>query len=310
MHGYDSFPFAVAGQPFDRLHPPVADFEAVSPEFFKTFGIRLVRGRFLGENDALNTPLVIVVNETFVRRYLSSVDPLTQRLVMPRIAPGVDSATAQPIQYQVVGVFHDILDNEHLTGNVQPEMYISLWQAAWPYVAVAVRTSVDPAAVTSGLRGAVASSAPGMTVNQVELMQQIIDDQRTSDRFGMVLFGGFAGVALLLAALGIYGVMAFAVAQRTHEIGVRMALGAQRREVVALIVRGGMRLALFGIGIGLVGAYGLGRLMHTTLYGVESADFGSLATVAALLFTVAIMACWLPARRSAAIDPMQALRSE
>jgi len=189
-------------------------------------------------------------------------------------------------------------------------MYVSLWQEGWPYVAFAVRTAVDPAAVTSGLRGAISEAAPGTSISDLQTMQQAVDEQRTGDKFGMVLFGGFAGVALLLAVVGIYGVMSFAVAQRTHEIGVRMALGARRREVVMLMIRGGMRLALIGIVIGLAGAYGLGRLMHTTLYGVEAADLGSLAAVAALLFVAAMFACWLPARRSAAIDPMQALRNE
>jgi putative ABC transport system permease protein len=189
-------------------------------------------------------------------------------------------------------------------------MYISLWQAGWPYVAFAVRTAVDPVAIVGGLRGAIASADSGTAIQDLEMMQQVVDDQRTGDRFEMVLFGGFAGVALLLAAVGIYGVMAFAVAQRTHEIGVRMALGARQGEVVALIVRGGMRLALVGIGIGLAGAFGLGRLMHSTLYGVESADAPSLAAVAALLLAVAALACWLPARRAAAIDPTQALRNE
>jgi putative ABC transport system permease protein len=160
------------------------------------------------------------------------------------------------------------------------------------------------------LRNAISSTAPGVSIAELEMMQQLVDSKRTGDRFGMVLFSGFAAVALLLAAVGIYGVMAFAVAQRSHEIGVRMALGARRSEVVVLMVRGGMRLALIGIAIGLAGAYGLGRLMHTTLYGVESADLGSLTAVAALLFLVAVVACWLPARRSAAIDPMKALRNE
>ena len=186
----------------------------------------------------------------------------------------------------------------------------SLWQAGWPYVAFVARTAVDPVAVTSGLRAAVSSAAPGMTINQLEMMQQVVDRQRSTDRFEMLLFGGFAGVALLLAAVGIYGVMSFAVTQRTHEIGVRMALGARRHEVVALMVRSGMRLALIGITIGLAGAYGLGRLMHTTLYGVEAADLGSLAAVAALLLATALLACWLPARRTASIDPVQALRNE
>jgi putative ABC transport system permease protein len=309
LHGYDTFPFAVAGQPINTAHPPVADFEAVTPSYFGTFGIHLARGRFFSESDTIGTLPVIMVNETFVRRYLANTDPLTQRLLLPQISSGNIDA-AHTAEFQIVGVFHDVLDNEHLTGDVQPEMYISLWQAGWPYVSFAVRTGVDPVAVTGGVRGAIAVAAPGMVINHLEMMQEVVDEQRTGDRFGMVLFGGFAAVALLLAAVGIYGVMAFAVAQRTHEIGLRMALGARRREVVALMVRGGMRLALLGIGVGLAGAYGLGRLMHTTLYGVQSADVGSLAAVATVLFLVAVLACWLPARRSAAIDPMQALRNE
>jgi putative ABC transport system permease protein len=302
LHGYDTFPFSIAGQPFDQSHPPVADLEAVTPGFFTTFGIRLVRGRFLGERDALSAPRAIMVNETFVRRYLSNADPLTQHVEFINQAHTID--------YQIVGVFHDVLDDEHLTGTVQPEMYISLWQAGWSYVSFAVRTVVDPVAVSGGLRGVLASAAPEVTVNQLETMRQVVDDQRTGDRFGMVLFGGFAAVALVLAAVGIFGVMSFAVAMRTHEIGLRMALGAKRSEVVALMVRRGMKLALLGILIGLGGSFGLGRLMHTTLYGVESADVGSLAAVAGLLILVALVACWLPARRCADIDPMQALRNE
>jgi len=131
-----------------------------------------------------------------------------------------------------------------------------------------------------------------------------------NDRFEMILFGGFAVLALLLATVGIYGVISFAVAQRTYEIGIRMALGARRSEVVRLIMGSGMRMAAAGVAIGLAGAMGLGRLMHATLYGVESADLSSLCSVAVLLLAVALLGCWFPARRSAAVDPMQALRSE
>jgi putative ABC transport system permease protein len=309
MHGYNQFPFAIAGQPSDRTHPLVADMEGVTPSYFRALGIRLIRGRFFDESDTATTPMTVMVNETFVRRYLNNADPLTQHLVMPRVT--ADNMNNPPqADFQVVGVFHDILDDRHLTGTTQPEVYISLWQAPWPRVAFAVRTSVDPGAVTGGLRGAVSSVAPGTAIAELETMQQTVDEQRTGDKFGMVLFGGFAGVALLLAAVGIYGVMSFAVAQRSHEIGVRMALGARRSEVVVLMVRGGMRLALIGIAIGLAGAYGLGRLMRTTLYGVEAADLGSLAAVAGLLLATAMLASWLPARRCAAIDPMRALRSE
>ena len=310
LHGFNTFPFTVAGQPADKNHLPEADYVSVSPSYFGTLGIRLVRGRFLKESDILGAPLAIMVNETFVRRYLNNADPLRQRLVLPRLGPG-ENPNPQFDQYQVVGVFHDVLDDQHLTGAVQPEMYVSQWQAAWAFGGIAVRTvGVDPAVVTHALQVAVSSADSGTAIDHVEVMREVVDGQRSSDRFEMVLFGGFAAVALLLAAVGIYGVMAFAVAQRSHEIGVRMALGARRSEVVVLMVRGGRRLALIGVAIGLAGAYGLGRLMRTTLYGVESAGLGSLAAVAALLFLVAVVACWLPARRSAAIDPMKALRNE
>ena len=310
LHGYGTFPFSVAGQPVDKAHPSLADYEAVTPGFFSILGVRLVRGRFLNDGDTLTSPLVIMVNETFARRYLNNLDPLNQHLQLPRFVPGYHQSP-QFGQYQIVGIFHDVLDSEHLTGPTQPEMLVSQWQTGVPGIFIAVRTVArDPSTVTPGLQAAVAAVEPTAGIDDVENMREVVDRQSSSDRFEMVLFGGFAAVALMLAAVGIYGVMSFAVAQRTHEIGVRMALGARRSEVVMLMVRGGMRLALIGIAIGLAGAYGLGRLMHTTLYGVEAADLGSLTAVAALLFVAAMLACWLPARRCAAIDPMQALRNE
>jgi putative ABC transport system permease protein len=310
LHGYSSMPFTVAGQPVDKDHLPVGDLQAVTPSYFSALGVRLVRGRFLNENDTLASPLVVTVNETFVRRYLNNLDPLTQRLTMPQFVMG-QNQPPKITQYQIVGVFHDVLDDEHLTGKVQPEMFVSQWQVGFPQLFMVARTFVaDPAAITRDLQAAIASVDAGLAIDHVEIMSDVVEGQRSGDRFEMVLFGGFAAVALLLAAVGIYGVMAFSVAQRTHEIGVRMALGARRREVVSLIVRRGMRLALAGMVIGLAGAFVLGRLMHSTLYGVQSADVGSLAAVAALLLAVAASACWLPARRSAAIDPVRALRNE
>jgi putative ABC transport system permease protein len=138
----------------------------------------------------------------------------------------------------------------------------------------------------------------------------LLEEETSPDRFEMILFGAFAAVALLLSAVGIYGVMSFAVAQRTHEIGVRMALGARQSEVMWLIVGGGFRMAFAGLGVGLAGALALGRVMRATLYGVQFVDLSSLAVVAVLLLAVALVACWVPARRSAAVDPMVALRDE
>jgi len=310
LHGYNNFPFTIAGQPVDKDHLPMADFDAVTPSFFNALGVRLVRGRLLSESDTLGAPPVVVVNETFVRRYLNNRDPLTQHLMMPgAFVPG--NKQPPPLtQYQIVGVFHDVLDDSHLTGTVQPEMYVSQWQAATPWVWIAVHTVVDPSTVTRDLQAAVAAVEPTSAIDHVEVEREIVDEQSSGDRFEMVLLAGFAALALLLAAVGVFGVMAFSVAQRTREIGIRMALGAHRHEVVVLVASGGIRLAFFGVVIGLAGAYGLGRVMQATLYGVGAIDIVSLTAVSALILVVAAVACWLPASRSAAVDPMQALRNE
>lgn len=315
MHGFSTFPFTVAGQPTDPSHFPTADFNAVTPSFFSTFRIRLVRGRFLAEADAPGAPLAIMVNETFVRRYLPNDDPLTHRILLRlpifSASNGARPTIPPPASYQIVGVFHDVLDNEHLTGAIQPEMYISQWQAGWPFGYIAVRTvGMAPALLTEPLQRTISSVQPGTAIDHVEVMDEVVGRETSNDRFEMILFGGFAWVALLLAAVGIYGVMAFAVVQRTHEIGIRMALGAERRQVISMVIRSGMRMAFVGIAIGLAGAVGLGLLMRKTLYGVTAADPVSLAAVAVLLFAVALFACWIPARRSAAVEPMQALRAE
>jgi putative ABC transport system permease protein len=312
MHGFDTFPFAVAGKPVDRAHMPTADLQAVTPSYFGTFGIRLVRGRFLNDEDSLQSPPVVMVNESFVRRYLSGGDPLTHQLLVPLVsAAGAGSKIPAMREYQIVGVLHDVLNNEHLTGTVQPGMYVSRWQMPERYANIAVRTlGLDPVLIGAPLQHAVSSAMPGAAIDHVQTMTELLDEERSPDRFQMILFGAFAAVALLLSAVGIYGVMSFAVAQRTHEIGVRMALGARQRDVIRLIVGSGFRMALAGLGIGLAGALALGRLMRSTLYGVQAADLASLATVVVLLLAVALVACWVPARHSAAVDPMHALRNE
>ncbi|MGA8742694.1 MAG: FtsX-like permease family protein, partial [Terracidiphilus sp.] len=197
-----------------------------------------------------------------------------------------------------------------LTGEVQPQIYICQWVAGRPF-AISLRTVMrDPLSLSSALQQAVAAAEPGAAIDHVQTMEQMMEQERSSDRAEMILFGAFAAVALLLASVGIFGVMSFAVEQRTHEIGVRMALGARRSEVVRLVLSSGMRMATVGLCIGLAGALGLGRIMHSTLYGVKSVDALSLIAVAGLLMVLALVACWVPARRSAAVDPMRALRNE
>jgi putative ABC transport system permease protein len=308
LQEHGTVPVAVSGAATDNPQRLTAGMQWITPGYQQTFQIRLARGRLLNDSDRLGNPLSVVVNETLVRRYLLGADPLTQRLMIPlfRMGPGPPPA---PQAYQIVGVVHDVADREHLTDAPQPEVFLSFWQTPFPYAAFEVRTAEDPAIVSGELRHAL-SAFPNLSVERVQAMQVAVENQFISDRFETVLFAGFAAAALLLAAVGIYGVMAFSVTQRSHEIGLRIALGSPRPDVVRLMLRGGMRLALIGMVFGIGGAFLVGRLMQSTLYGVGAVDPGSLAGVGAILITVAMLACWIPARRAATIEPMRALRSE
>jgi putative ABC transport system permease protein len=310
LNGWDIYEFNVAGEASDKAHRKSAIIRAVSPEYFRTLGMRLVQGRFFNVGDRLGSPYAVVVNEAFAHRFLGGRDPLTQRIAMnvPKIGPP-DPADA-PVDYQIVGVFHDTTNGEHATDDTRPEMILSLGQINLPFVSIAVRTAVDPATVTQALRRTVAQAMPGALLEDTHVVQLVLEEQRSTDRFEMVLFGCFAGIALLLTAVGIYGVMAFVVAQRTQEVGIRMALGAERGDVVRLMLRSGLRLAVIGVAIGLAGAWLLGQAMHSMLYGMQTVDMVSLLAVGAVLLAVAVTACWIPARRAAGVDPMKALRAE
>lgn len=308
LSGSGEFPFSIVGQPSDPSQPLNANLNIVTPDYFLTFGIRLVGGRFLSEGDIASAPAAVVVNEVFVRRYLGNAAPLTQHLQLPLLNFVGRSASAPPLEYTIVGVVHDIAQGKKLTEDPQPEMWVSMWQSPMDYVSFAVRTSLDPDAMMGSIRRAVAAS--GYKPDKLRSMEETIESLRSNDRFQAALLAGFAALALLLAAVGIFGLMTFAVAQRTHEIGVRMAIGAKRSDVVALMVRSGMRLAIVGTAIGIAGALTLSRLMQSTLYGVQRIDLASLSAVAILLLGVALFACWFPARRSAAIDPMSVLRQQ
>jgi putative ABC transport system permease protein len=306
LEGNNSFPFTIAGHPVAETNQPAADYELVTPSYFDTFGVRLVQGRFLNDNDRADSPPVLMVNQSFVDHFLQNTDPLQQRLLLGKIIPNQKPGPATG--WQIVGVFHDVTNREHLTDKASPQIFAPYWQVPWPYIGLAVRTALDPGLISRNVRDAVAETLPGYSLTQIQTMQHTLDEQLAVDRFGMILFGSFAVLALLLAALGIYGVMAFAVAQRNHEIGLRMALGAQQRDVVLLILMDGMKLALTGVALGLIGVYALGHLMRSTLYGIHTVDLGSFTLVAIALLFVAVIASYLPARRSAKVDPMIALR--
>ncbi len=300
--------FTIAGGPeyADRSQRPGTSFGMVTPGFFKTYGIRLEQGRFLSDQDGPSGVKVAMVSTEFARKYLAGKDPLRQRIIMDQSIPGVANL-GPPVEWQIVGVFHNIRNNlrrEH------PEMLIPFWQSPWPSTAVGVRTAQDPASMLNAIAAAVHRVDPEIALDTPRTMEQVRDDVLASDRFTLILFLTFAVIALLLAATGIYGIMTFSVAQRSHEIALRMALGSTRCGVVGLIVREGLLLAVAGLGIGLAGAYFIGHAMQSMLYGVAALDVLAFAAVAAMLVFAALVACILPARRAASTDPMQVLRTE
>ena len=302
-------PFSIVGQPVGDLSSrPGAGFTMVTPEYFRTFGISISKGRVFTSQDLAGNVPVAIVNDAFVKKYLSSLDPLKQRLSIEQLIPG-QTKLGPALEWQIVGVYHNV-HNGGIRGDGFPEVNVPFSQSPWPQAAIAVRTAGDPASMTKSIAAVVLSIDPDLPLDQVKTMDQIVDESLSGDRFGTVLFGSFAAVALLLAAIGIYGVMSFAVAQRTHEIGLRIALGASPAQVLRLVLREGILLALGGLLLGLGGAYFVGRLMKSLLYQVNAMDPTAVSAVTAVLLLSALLACYIPARRATQVDPMVALRDE
>ena len=249
-----------------------------------------------------------LVNESFAKKYFSGVDPLSQRVLVQQMTSGV-LKLGPAIEWRVVGVFRDVR-NRGLREDVFPEIDVPFAQNPWPQTVLAVRSTVSPEALTKSVAAAVQSIDPNLPLAFVRTIDQMLTEFRAGDRFQALLFGGFAVIALVLAALGIYGMMSFAVAQRTHEIGLRMALGAGQARVMRLIVREGMMLAGLGLALGLGGAFLVGRAMRGMWYQVGTIDAPAFGVVATLLLASALFACYVPARRAMRVDPMRALRQE
>ncbi len=303
-------PFNMAGAAVsDPSSRPGAGFQMATPGYFETFGVRLVKGRMFTEQDTASTAPVALVNEEFVHKYLAGKDPLTQRVEVEQLIPGV-TKLGPAIAWQIIGVFHDVQNGGRLGSPNQPEIDVPFWQSPWPGVEVAVRTGTNPAQMQKAIAAAVHSLDASLPLANVRTMEKVKDERFVGDRFGIILYGSLAGVALLLAALGIYGVMQFTVAQKIPEIGLRMALGAGRGDVIAGVLREGLKLATGGLVIGMAGAYLVGRAMQSTLYGTGALDWRAFGVVAAILFLAALLACYVPARRASAVDPMIALREE
>jgi putative ABC transport system permease protein len=306
-----TMPFSLEGKPVDDpAGLPQVDFNMFSPGYFQAFGVQIDRGRAFEASDRAGGVRVAVVNEMFVKKYLApGVDPLTQRVMIQEMVPG-EAKLGAPVPWQIVGVYHDARNRDQ-HGEIDPEVDVPFAQCPWPQAMVAVRSAEDPASLAGPIADAVLAIDPNLPLADVHTMQHVVGEVQSTDRFITALFAGFAALALLLAALGIYGVMSFAVAQRTHEIGLRMALGADAARVLTLILREGILLAVAGIAIGAVGAWFVGRGMRTLVVGVPSSiDPAAFAAVAALLLASAVAACYIPARRATQVHPMQALREQ
>jgi predicted permease len=274
----------------------------VTVDYFNAMGIPVKSGRAFTSQDARPQAGSVVVNEEFEKRYFPGQRAVGKRI---RLHPGPAKESWQT----VVGVVSDVRQGG-LAGDVMPEVYSPELEDAGDALSFVIRMAAEPAELISAVRAAVAEVEPNQPLHNVMTMEQRLANTTTSRRLNTALLGSFAGVALLLAVVGIYGVVSYAVTQRRREIGVRMALGAQKSDVLGLFIHGGLRLTLLGVAIGLAGAFALTRYLSSQLYSVKATDPLTFLTVAVALTGVALLASWLPARRAARTDPMEALRCE
>jgi putative ABC transport system permease protein len=283
---------------------PHPDEHAVSPGYLKTLGVPLLRGREFTDTDTENAPAVGMINAMIAKQFFPNQDALGKRFMFGR--PSADRA---PKWITIVGVTTDT----KLYGLANParlEVYLPFRQAVSGAMDLVVKSAADPASLTSAIRGAVASIDKDQPIFAIATMQQLVKDSVSTRRVTLILLGIFSALALVLAAIGIYGVISYSVAQRTHEIGIRMALGADGGGVLRMIFAQGVKIAGAGVIIGLAASLGLTRLMAKLLFSVSAADPLTFAAVAIVLVAVAMLACYIPARRALRVDPIIALRYE
>ena len=302
--------FFIEGRPLPQNgQAPGAVRYTVSPGYFETMGIELLKGRIFNAQDTPTTPLVVIIDEALAQQHFQNEDPIGKRMAQ--------SKNFDPI-FEIIGVVRHVeqynLDNE---GIRPPQFYLNFNQIPLDRlpgftrrINVLTRTDVEPSSLTSAVRGEIAALNKTQPVFNVRTMEQIVSQSVAPRRFSMLLLSVFAVVALALASIGIYGMMSYAVTQRTREIGLRMTLGAQRGNVLRLVIGHGMKLAIIGVGLGLVAAIALTRTMKSLLFGVSATDPITFIAIALLLMIVALLACWVPARRATKVDPMVSLRYE
>jgi putative ABC transport system permease protein len=295
--------FSVFGRPTSNANPESATVRRVSPEFFRTLGVRLIRGRVFDGRDAMEAPKVALVNEKMAASIWPHGDPLGQRLTFDDPEkPGVTWMT-------VVGVVGDV-KQQALSDEPSFEVYEPQLQDPAAATTLVVRSGGDPTALVASIRRAVLGLDPDLPVYRVRTLVEVVDESLAQNRLSTVLLGLFAGLALVLAAVGVYGVISYSVAQRTHEMGIRMALGAHRADVLRLVIRQGMGLVGVGLALGLLGAWFATRVLSGLVFGVSTKDPMTFVLVPALLASVALLANYVPARRATQVDPQVALRQE
>jgi predicted permease len=295
------FTFWREGQNLPLNERQVGDFRVVSPGYFETAGIRLLRGRTFDERDRLESASVVVIDEALARQEFGNGDPIGRRI---HISYGKDA-----VAREIVGLVSNVRQRA-LDVPVAPGYYLPLTQVTWSTMRVIVRSPLEPMALAEAMRRELAAMDPLIPLRNVSTLDDLLAGSVRVPRFSMLLFGAFAAMTLLLAATGIYSVMSYSVAQRTSEIGLRMALGAPRTAVVGEVVRKGLLLVALGLILGLAGALGLTRTLTSFLFGVQPTDPATFAAVSALLLLVATVASYIPARRAASVDPVTALRAE
>jgi predicted permease len=300
-------PFRVSGEPIvpGQGLPPAVE-TTVSPSYFATLGIPLLRGRLFSDADRGRTDEILIINDAMARRYFAGQDPVGQKIQTGDADPKASWET-------IVGVVGDV-KYSGLDVAPEPTLYKPYFEAGWTSLSremfIVIRTNADPKAVAPVLRGVVRSMDANLPVSDIRTMNDLLSKSVAQPRFRTLLLGIFAGAALLLAVVGIFGVMSYLVGRRTREIGLRMALGASHQNVLRMILREGLRVVLIGVGIGLIEALLLGRMVRSLLFGIEPSDPVTLLSVTVLLTLVALAACYIPARRAMRVDPMVALRYE